>query len=77
MTLDEMPELLTVPQVAEVLRVSPGAVYAEARRYESSRGREGLPVVRIGRFLRIPKRMLREWMTWGPDEDGRPSRDAA
>jgi hypothetical protein len=62
MTLDEMPEVLTVPEVARVLRISRGSAYAEARRFELTGGREGLPVVRIGRSMRTPREQLRRWI---------------
>jgi excisionase family DNA binding protein len=57
-SLDELPEVLTIEEAAKVLRIGRGAVYALARRYLDSDGREGLPVVRLGRSRRVPRAKL-------------------
>jgi excisionase family DNA binding protein len=57
-TLEELPEVLTVEEAAAVLRISRGAAYALARRYLATDKREGLPVVRLGRSLRVPRARL-------------------
>jgi excisionase family DNA binding protein len=57
MALDEWPELLTVTEAAEVLRISRTTAYAEAKRYLITG--EGLPVIRVGRSLRAPRERLR------------------
>ena len=54
-SLDELPEVLTIEEAAKVLRIGRGAAYALARRYLDSGGREGLPVVRLGRSRRVPR----------------------
>jgi hypothetical protein len=59
MDLDDYPDLLHVAEAARVLRVSRSSAYAYARLYERSDGREGLPVIRIGGTLRVPKAVLR------------------
>lgn len=56
MTLEAAPELLTITEAAELLRISRTTAYAEAKRFE--RTGEGLPVIRIGRSLRAPREML-------------------
>lgn len=56
MALDECPELLTISEAAELLRISRTTAYAEAKRFE--RTGEGLPVIRVGRSLRAPRAML-------------------
>lgn len=58
-SLDELPELLTVEEAAAVLRISRGAAYQQARLWRATGGREGLPVVVIGRTLRVPREALR------------------
>jgi hypothetical protein len=58
--LDELPLLLTVEEAAAVLRIGRTLAYALARRYEASGGREGLPVVRLGGCLRVPRWALIE-----------------
>jgi hypothetical protein len=65
MTLDEYPDLLQVAEAALVLRVSRSSAYMYARIYELSDGREGLPVIRIGRTLRVPKAALRRIIDGG------------
>jgi hypothetical protein len=57
-SLDELPEFLTVMQAADVLGLGRTLAYREARRYLASGGRDGLPVVRFGRLLRVPKAAL-------------------
>jgi len=56
MALDERPELLTITEAAQLLRISRTTAYAEAKRFE--RTGEGLPVIRVGRSLRAPRAML-------------------
>ncbi len=54
-SLGELPEVLTIEEAAKVLRIGRGAAYALARQYLATEGREGLPVVRLGRSLRVPR----------------------
>ncbi len=54
-SFDELPEVLTIEEAAKVLRISRGAAYALARQWPDSGGRQGLPVVRLGRSLRVPR----------------------
>ena len=56
--LDELPDVLTVEEAAVVLRISRGAAYELARQYRESGGRHGLPVVELGRTLRVPRAAL-------------------
>ncbi len=51
-------ELLTVPEVAAILRISTQAVYRLIRE-----GR--LPAVRLGRGVRVDHGMLRRWIESG------------
>ena len=51
-------ELLTVPEAARLLRIGRTLAYELARRWEATGGREGLPVVRVGRLLRVPRHQL-------------------
>ena len=64
MALDEWPELLTVTEAAEVLRISRTTAYAEAKRYLITG--EGLPVIRVGRSLRAPRERLRRLIEGDP-----------
>ncbi len=54
-SFDELPEVLTIEEAAKVLRIGRGAAYALARQWLDSGGRQGLPVVRLGRSLRVPR----------------------
>lgn len=47
--------LLTVEEAARVLRIGRSAAYEQARRYEMTDGAEGIPVIRFGRRLRVPR----------------------
>ena len=64
-SLDEYPLLLTVEEAAAVLRIGRSLAYELARLYESSDGREGLPVLRVGALLRVPRWALAELISTG------------
>lgn len=49
------PRFLTVEEAAAILRIGRTSAYELARRYVATEGREGLPVVRLGRSLRVPE----------------------
>jgi excisionase family DNA binding protein len=46
--------VLTIEEAAQVLRIGRTAAYEAARRWLATGGAEGLPVVRLGRRLRVP-----------------------
>jgi hypothetical protein len=56
----EPPLLHTVEEAADVLRIGRTLAYALARRYEETEGIEGLPVIRLGNCLRVPRWALLE-----------------
>lgn len=56
----EPPILHTVEEAAGLLRIGRTLAYSLARRYEDSGGRDGLPVVRLGSCLRVPRSALME-----------------
>jgi hypothetical protein len=58
--LDGHPLLYTVEEAAGALRIGRTLAYAMARRYETSGGADGLPVVRLGKCLRVPRWALME-----------------
>jgi Helix-turn-helix domain len=71
---DAIPDFFTIPEAARVLRVGRTAAYLLAKRHLADGGRDGLPVVRIGRLLRVPRAELEKLVggpiTWplpGPD----------
>ena len=62
--LDELPDVLTIPEAARFMRVSDGVAYSMARRYRSTNGREGLPVFMAGeRMMRVAKLDLVRYVT--------------
>ena len=56
---NEPPLLLTIEEAADMLRIGRTLAYALARRYEAG-GLEGLPVIRLGNCLRVPRWALLE-----------------
>jgi hypothetical protein len=64
-SLDEYPLLLTVEESAAVLRIGRSLAYELARLYESSDGRDGLPVLRVGALMRVPRWALAELISTG------------
>ena len=63
--LEDLPEVLTVEEAAAVLRIGRGAAYELARQWRESGGRVGLPVVSLGRSLRVPRSALRRLLEEG------------
>jgi hypothetical protein len=49
---------LTVEEAAALLRIGRTAAYALTRQWRATDGAEGLPVVRVGRLLRVPVHQL-------------------
>jgi excisionase family DNA binding protein len=68
--LDELPEVLTVEEAAEILRIGRGTAYELARQWRETNGRHGLPVVVLGRSLRVPRSALAQMLDLSPDGDG-------
>ena len=59
------PDLLTVEEAARVLRIGRTKAYELVRRWFVTDGAEGLPAVRVGHLLRIPRHGLEE-LVGGP-----------
>lgn len=57
-TLEELPELMTVMEAASYLRVGRDATYELCRQWFASSGAAGLPAIKIGRKIRIPRAAL-------------------
>jgi excisionase family DNA binding protein len=58
--MPEMPEFLTVEEAAALLRIGRTSAYALAREWRETGGRKGLPVIELGRQLRVPRAALEE-----------------
>jgi hypothetical protein len=57
-SLDDLPDFLTVEEAAAVLRIGRTSAYLLSQRWRISGGRTGLPVQRVGRLLRVPRAAL-------------------
>lgn len=57
-TNDGEPRFLTVEEAAGVLRIGRTSAYALVQRWLATSGREGIPVVRLGRTLRVPREAI-------------------
>lgn len=64
------PEVLTIEEAADILRISRNSAYQLARRWRDTDGREGLPVIELGRNLRVPRARLTRLLEGGPATDG-------
>lgn len=67
------PDFLTVEEAARVVRIGRTTAYDLARQFLATGGREGLPVVRFGKQLRVPRCRLEEALggpiSWPPSTD--------
>jgi excisionase family DNA binding protein len=74
-------QTLTVEEAARVLRIGRTAAYALAKEWRTTGGRSGLPVLELGRTLRVPRAALARLLE-APDIDSpespatRPTSDA-
>ena len=60
-----MPLMLRVEEAAAVLRISRSKAYELTTLYTASAGINGLPVIRIGDLLRVPRFALQELVMTG------------
>ena len=60
-----LPLMLTVDEAARVLRIGRSKAYGMTTLYETSGGTQGLPVLRLGDLLRVPRFALHEFVTTG------------
>lgn len=63
--LDDYPDMMTVEEAARYLRVSRTMGYQLARQYRVSGGANGLPVLQVGRSLRVPRHELARFVSGG------------
>jgi hypothetical protein len=57
-----LPLMLSVEQARAVLGIGRSLAYAEVRRYLATGGRAGIPAVRIGSTIRVPRAGLVDLM---------------
>lgn len=55
MALVDAPDFLTMEEAAAILRIGRNQVYELARVWRATGGERGVPVVEVGRLLRVPK----------------------
>ena len=53
--LEQLPEVMTVEEAAAFLRIGRSAAYELCRQWRATGGRAGLPVLTLGRTLRVPR----------------------
>jgi hypothetical protein len=53
--LEQLPEVTTVEEAAAFLRIGRSAAYELCRQWRLTGGRAGLPVLALGRTLRVPR----------------------
>ena len=63
------PALLRVREAAPMLGISRSAAYELANAWLATDGRTGLPAVRLGRSIRIPRAVIERLAAVGTDED--------
>jgi hypothetical protein len=74
--LTERPRLLTIDEAAEEMRIGRSLAYVLAHRYEATDGHDGIPILRFGSCIRVPRWALVELLTTGRVirlADGTPS----
>jgi Helix-turn-helix domain len=57
---EELPDILTVEEMAKAFRLGRSQAYELTKRYRLTGGKEGIPVLQLGRRLRVPKAALRK-----------------
>jgi excisionase family DNA binding protein len=62
MSLDEMPDVLKVEEMAKLLRIGRGIAYEMVRRNE-------IRSLRFGRAIRIPKQAVVEYLSHRAEEE--------
>ena len=61
----DLPMLLTVDEAARLLRVGRSHAYNQTTLYFETGGLDGIPAIRIGGVIRVPKHALHELITTG------------
>lgn len=55
------PDFMTVEQAASVLCIGRNSAYRQARKFLATSGAEGIPAIRVGNQLRVPRAHLERW----------------
>ncbi|MFP5579718.1 MAG: helix-turn-helix domain-containing protein [Acidimicrobiia bacterium] len=59
-SVDEWPDLLTVEEAADVLRIGRTKAYDLAKEWRATDGASGLPVIDLGNVLRVSRHALED-----------------
>jgi excisionase family DNA binding protein len=60
-TSDDQPVFLTVPEAAAMMRISRSHAYDMANQWILTKGREGIPAMKLGRRVLIHREKLLAW----------------
>lgn len=75
MELADLPEMLRVEEAAAFLRIGRNRAYEETARFLHTGGATGLPCIRIGRSVRVPRHALAAWVADQLDAQGQREGD--
>ena len=67
MRFEDLPPFLRIEQAQELTQLGRSQIYELTRRWRETGGKEGIPVVRFGRCLRIPTAALLRLAAIEPD----------
>jgi excisionase family DNA binding protein len=60
-----IPAFLRVEEAAAILRISRSAAYEQANAWLATGGEVGLPVIRVGRAMRVPRAAIERLASTG------------
>ena len=72
MDFDELPDMLTVEEMAKAFRLGRSEAYELTKRYRLTGGKEGIPCLVLGRRLRVPKSALAKLVNTLPTPENLP-----
>lgn len=66
---EQLPPFLRVEEAARILRISRSAAYELANAWLATDGSAGLPVIRLGRTIRVPRAAIERFLQVGSGPD--------
>jgi excisionase family DNA binding protein len=61
------PQFLRVEEAARILRISRSSAYELAHAWLATNGETGIPVIRLGRTIRVPRSAIDRLLAIGED----------